>query len=158
MMTIHTFNFHLDRNVEMGWWIMDLAVYLHLATSPHPHHKQYCPWPGNGGKYRLACRIQCKIPKQLTQCRNISEWRRCFILLVSLRRKGIILSVSLNGAMAEMPNQLKSHLESGVTTPRLHQVKTGQKRSQLTLYYSLKSYGCSKNTKIFSFYLTFYIY
>ena len=68
-----------------------------------------------------------------------------------LQRKGIILSVSLNGAMAEMSNQLESHLESGVTTPRLHQVKTGQKRSQLTLYYSLKSYGCSKNTEIFSF-------
>ena len=53
--------------------------------------------------------------------------------------------------MAEMSNQLKSCLESGVTTPRLHQVKTGQKRSQLTLYYSLKSHGCSKNTEIFSF-------
>ena len=61
--------------------------------------------------------------------------------------------------MAGMSNQLKSHLESGVTTPRLHQVKTGQKRSQLTLYYSLNSYGCSKNTEIFSFYLTpFYKY
>ena len=93
----------------------------------------------------------CKIPKQLTQCRNISEWRRCFILLVWLRRKGIILSVSLNGAMAEMSNQLESRLESGVTTPRLHQVKTGQKHSQLTLYYSIKLYGCSKNTEIFSF-------
>ena len=54
-------------------------------------------------------------------------------------------------AMAEMSNQLKSPLESGVTTPRLHQMKTGQKRSQLTLYNSLKSYGCSKNTEIFSF-------
>ena len=53
--------------------------------------------------------------------------------------------------MAEMSNQLKSRLESGVTTPCLHQVKTGQKRSQLTLYYSLKLYGCSKNTEIFSF-------
>ena len=73
------------------------------------------------------------------------------MLLVWLRRKGIILSMPLNGAMAEMSNQLKSRLESGVTTPRLHQVKTGQKRSKLTLYYSLKSYGCSKNTKIFSF-------
>ena len=70
-----------------------------------------------------------------------------------LRRKFIylFLSVSLNGAMAEMSNQLKSRLESGVTTSRLHQVKIGQKRSQLTLYYSLKSCGCSKYTKIFSF-------
>ena len=51
-------------------------------------------------------------------------------------KKGIIISVSLNGAMAVMSNQLKSRLESGVTTPRLHQVKTGQKRSQLT-YISL---------------------
>ena len=40
-------------------------------------------------------------------------------------KKGTIISVSLNGAMAEMSNQLKSRLESGVTTPRLHQVKTG---------------------------------
>ena len=39
--------------------------------------------------------------------------------------------------MAVMSNKLKSSLESGVTTPRLHQVETGQKRSQLTLYYSL---------------------
>ena len=52
-------------------------------------------------------------------------------------KKGIIISVSLNGALAVMSNQLKSHLESGVTTPRLHQVKTGQKHSQLILYYSL---------------------
>ena len=52
-------------------------------------------------------------------------------------KKGIIISVSLNGAMAVMSNQLKSHLESGVTTPRLHQVKTGPKYYQLILYYSL---------------------
>ena len=41
-------------------------------------------------------------------------------------KKGIIISVSLNGAMAAMSNQLKSRLESVVSTPRLHQVKTGQ--------------------------------
>ena len=81
----------------------------------------------------------CKIPKQLNQCRNISEWRRFFILVVWLRRKGIIISVSLNRAMAAMSNQLKSRLESGVTTLRLHQVKTGQKCSQLILQYSLNS-------------------
>ena len=52
-------------------------------------------------------------------------------------KKGIIISLYLNGAMAVMSNQLKSHLESGVTTPRLHQVKTGQKHPQLILYYSL---------------------
>ena len=32
-------------------------------------------------------------------------------------KKGIIISVSLNGAMAVMSNQLESRLESGVTTP-----------------------------------------
>ena len=53
-------------------------------------------------------------------------------------KKSIIISVSLNGAMAEMSNQLKSRLESGVATPRLHQVKTGQKRSHLIFYYNLK--------------------
>ena len=92
-----------------------------------------CNWQGI---VRLGVSVVLGIvslPKRLTQCRNISEWRRCFILLVWLRRKGIIISVSLNGAMAVMSNQLKSRLESGVTTPRLHQVKTGQKRSQLTL-------------------------
>ena len=52
-------------------------------------------------------------------------------------KKGIIISVSLNGALAVMSNQLKSRLESGVTTLRLHQVKTGQKRSQFIIYYSL---------------------
>ena len=52
-------------------------------------------------------------------------------------KKGIIISVSPNGAIAVMSNQLKSCLESGVTTSRLHQVKIGQKRSQLILYYSL---------------------
>ena len=56
--------------------------------------------------------------------------------------------------MAEMSNQLKSRLESGVTTRGLRQVKTGQKRFPLILYYSLKSYGFSKNTEIFLFYLT----
>ena len=63
-------------------------------------------------------------------------------------KKGTIILISVNGAMAVMSNQLKSRLESGVTTPRLHQVKTGQKRSQLTLHCSLMRYGCSKNTKI----------
>ena len=53
-------------------------------------------------------------------------------------KKGIIISVSLNGAMAVMSNQLKSCLESGVTTSRLHQVKIGQKHPQLIIYYSLK--------------------
>ena len=37
----------------MGLWFRDLAVYLHLATSPPPHHKQYCPWPGSGGNIAL---------------------------------------------------------------------------------------------------------
>ena len=121
---------------------------LWSSVALHVHVREHLP--GNVPSWVLPF-VTCKIPKQLTQCRNISEWRRCFILLVWLRRKGIILSVSLNGAMAEMSNQLKSRLESGVTTPRLHQMKTGQKRSQLTLYNSLKSYGCSKNTEIFSF-------
>ena len=52
-------------------------------------------------------------------------------------KKGIIISVIINGAITVMSNQLKSHGESGVTTPRLHQMKTGQKRSQLILYYSV---------------------
>ena len=54
-------------------------------------------------------------------------------------KKGTLISVSLNGAIAVMSNQLKSCLESGVTIPRLHQVKTGQKRSQLTLHCSLNA-------------------
>ena len=36
-------------NVEMGWRFRDLADCFHLATSLHPHDKQYLPWPGNGG-------------------------------------------------------------------------------------------------------------
>ena len=58
--TIHTFNYHLaakkvrQTNVEMGWWwFRDLADCLHLATSLHPYHKQYLPWPGNGRNIAL---------------------------------------------------------------------------------------------------------
>ena len=50
-------------------------------------------------------------------------------------KKGIIISASLNGAMAVISNQLKNHLESGVTRPRLHQVKTGLKLSVHSLLY-----------------------
>ena len=41
--------------------------------------------------------------------------------------------------MAEMSNQLKSRHETGVTTPHIHQVKTGQKHPQLTLHCSLNA-------------------
>ena len=64
-----------------------------------------------GNSVSMCCELELvRSQKQLTQCRNISEWRRCFILLVWLWRKGIILSVSLNRCNGyEMSNQLKSH-------------------------------------------------
>ena len=102
--------------VVIGIW---KQASLSLFTS-HKQPHQLCSWLHVNALLWYVCLnvkskyLECKIPKQLTQCSNISEWRRCFILLVWLRRKGIILSVSLNGAMAEMSNQLKSRLESGV--------------------------------------------
>ena len=82
-------------------------------------------------------------------------WVKVFYSSGVAAKKGKILSVSLNGAMAVMSNQLKSRLESGVTTPHLHQVKTGQKHPQLTLHCSLNALRLLLSTPKYSrLYLT----
>ena len=45
-------------------------------------------------------------------------------------KKGIIISVSLNGAMAIMSNQLKSHIVSGVTIRNPIQIRTKSKKKK----------------------------
>ena len=54
----------LSTTVDLDTWklwihgSMDPVSCWHLATSPHPHHRQCPPLPSNMGKYRLACHIQ----------------------------------------------------------------------------------------------------
>ena len=63
-------------------------------------------------------------------------------------KKGIIISVSLNEAMAVMSNQLKIRLESSVTTPR---PPPGENRPEASSVKKTPKYSCLYLTPFYKY-------